>query len=134
MQGVVLEAVAGIDRVDAFSEVHRGAPGDARGSSANSLKAEFLGDYNYAFATNAGAVEVWNDVRQAADCPAVDAYRQALVDSLRSGRIGVQEPDNRDAASEATPADLKPAPNVQCPTADDAAFGNSDIWSYSSLR
>ncbi len=136
MLGVVREAAATATSVAPFASVHRGQAGDARGSSANSLTAEFLGDYNYAFATNAGAVEVWNDVRQAADCPAVDAYRQALVDSIGAGRLGVQEaeePDNRDAAAEATPAELRPAPNVQCTQTEDSAFGNTDIWSHSSL-
>jgi hypothetical protein len=54
-----------------FSEIHRGEPGDARGSSQNDLAAEFLGDYVYAAATNDYGAAVWNDVRNAADCDAV---------------------------------------------------------------
>lgn len=106
MQGVVRHAPAGLAL---WSTLHRGAAGDARASSQNNLAAEFLGDYNYAAATNDAVVAVWNDVREAADCPAIDAYRQALVNYL----TGV---------SSTPPA--APRPNVDCPP----TFGNTDIW------
>src|SRR4051794_13452365 len=97
------DAPAGTGATGAFGELHRGAPGDPRGSSANALISEFLGDYVYAAATNDRAVAVWNDARFAADCPAIDAWRQALQNG--------QSP----------PA---PAPQQQCP----GNFGNSDIF------
>jgi len=105
MQGVVRHAdFAGAGT--SFTTLHRGVTGDARGSSANSLTGEFLGDYNYASATSEFAVATWNDVRNATDCPAVDAYRQSLM-------------------TETTADDLPaPAPAQQCPP----TFGNSDIF------
>src|SRR5919204_394326 len=107
-QGVVRHAdFAGAGTT--FTTLHRGLAGDARGSSANALVDEFLGDYHYAFATNAFVVAVWNDARNAADCPAIDAYRQAIADG--------------NATSSSTDP-LRPAPNNQCP----ATFGNTDIW------
>src|SRR6266542_4016941 len=80
-----------------------GPNGDARGASANSLTGEFLGDYNYAAATRDFGVGIYIDVRNAADCPAVDAYRQSLADGSPIA---------------------KPAPQQDCP----ATFGNSDIF------
>jgi hypothetical protein len=109
MQGVVLHAdVASNGSIGAWSELNRGPTGDARGSSANALTDEFLGDYDYAFATNEFGVAVWNDSRNAADCPAIDAYRQSLIDGDPIAR---------------------PAPQQDCP----ANFGNTDIYggSYS---
>jgi hypothetical protein len=110
MQGVVRHVLVGPGgALGSLSDVHRGATGDARGSSANSLTGEFLGDYNNAVATRTYGAAVWNDVRDAADCPAVDAYRQSLAT--------------------ATPMTSAPAPGTACP----ATFGNSDIWSFSTL-
>jgi hypothetical protein len=102
--GVVTHAdVAASGTVGAFSQLHRSPPGDARGSSQNDLTAEFLGDYVYAVATRDYGAAVWNDVRNAADCPAIDAWRMAL----------------RTGDSVATPA-----PQQDCPP----TFGNSDIF------
>ena len=105
MQGVVRHAEGGLT---GWATLHRGALGDARASSANSLAFEFLGDYNYAVATRDYAAAVWNDTRDAADCPAIDAYRQSLVAGAPIAR---------------------PAPNSACP----ATFGNSDIFGGSYL-
>jgi hypothetical protein len=76
--GVVTHASISGGTVGAFSEVHRGAPGDPRGSSQNNLVIEFLGDYVYAVAGNSYAAAVWQDARNAADCPAIDAWRAGV--------------------------------------------------------
>lgn len=99
----------GSGAVGTWSDLHRAArTGDARASSANALTDEFLGDYNYAFATDAGVVAVWNDARDAADCGPIDVYRQKLID-------GTATSDANDPA--------RPAPNNDCPP----TFGNTDI-------
>jgi len=105
--GVMRRAPVSGASTGAFTTLHRGVPGDARGSSANSLTAEFLGDYVYAAASRTYGAGVWNDARNAADCPAIDTYRQSIVDGQA-----------------ATP----PAVQQQCP----ANFGNSDIYSFTS--
>jgi hypothetical protein len=86
-----------------WTGLHRSMPGDPRGSSQNNLVLEFLGDYVYAVATRTYGAAVWNDVRNAADCPAIDAWRA----SVQSGG--------------SVP---RPAPEQDCP----ATFGNSDIF------
>jgi hypothetical protein len=88
------------------TEVHRGPPGDPRGSSQNDLQAEFLGDYVYATATNDYGAAVWQDARNASDCPAIDAWRM----SLRTGDEVERPAPQQDSA----------------PT-----FGNTDIFGWS---
>ncbi|MGZ8513933.1 MAG: sialidase family protein [Candidatus Limnocylindrales bacterium] len=100
MQGVVRH---GTGTLTNWTDLHRGAVGDNRGSSANALADEFLGDYNYAVATNDFGAAVWTDVRNAAVCDAIDTYRQSLVDGA--------------------PID-RPAPQQDC----DPQFGNTDIF------
>ena len=109
--GVVLHASSSSSPgtpTGAFTQLHRSPPGDPRGSSANALISEFLGDYVYATATRTYGAAVWNDVRNASDCPAIDAYRQALENGSTS----------------ATPPDVQ----EQCP----ATFGNSDIYGFTT--
>ena len=110
-QGVVRHADVNpaTGAIGAWSDIHRAPTGDARGSSANALIDEFLGDYDYAFATNDFVVAVWNDARNAADCPAIDAYRDDVADGT--------------AAGESTDP-TRPAPEQDCP----ATFGNTDIF------
>jgi hypothetical protein len=133
--GVVKRASVAGGSVGAFSEIHRGARGDARASSQNDLAAEFLGDYVYAAATRTYGQAVWNDVRNGADCPAVDAYRQALHDeAVATGQQTAEAEEPRGAdEGESEPAqeeDSAEAPDVQqaCP----ATFGNTDIYGYTT--
>jgi hypothetical protein len=58
----------------------------------------------YAAATRTYGAAVWNDARNAADCPAIDAWRAALQ-----------------AGNSSVPA---PSPQQDCP----ANFGNTDIY------
>jgi hypothetical protein len=128
--GVVLHANSSASSVGAFSQIHRGLPGDARGSSQNDLAAEFLGDYVYAAATRSYGAAVWNDMRNGADCPAVDAYRQALHDAaVDSGQQTAEAEEPRgessgEAAADDPAAPQPPAPQQQCAP----NFGNSDIY------
>lgn len=74
------------------------ASSDPDGSSTNSLRAQFLGDYITAVADASHIYAVWTDSRNATPCAAVDAFR----------------------------AGTGPKPNVitQCPN----TFGNTDIF------
>jgi hypothetical protein len=102
--GVTLHADVGAGgALTNWTVLHRSPAGDPRGSSQNNLVLEFLGDYVYAAATDTYSVTVWNDTRNAADCPAIDAWRA----SVQAG----------------TPT-ARPAPQKDCP----ATFGNSDIF------
>jgi hypothetical protein len=74
-------------------------PSDPDVSSANSLTAQFIGDYNGAAASPDGSFWFsWTDTREGATCAAVDDYR----------------------------SDTSPKPNIydSCPV----GFGNSDIF------
>lgn len=101
--GVVKHADVSGETVGPFATLNRGMAGDARAASANALTDEFLGDYVYAVATNTYGAAVWNDVRRASNCPAVDAWRMSL-------ETGASVP--------------RPAPEQDCL----ATFGNSDIY------
>ena len=108
MMGVFRHATTGADGAPgSFATLHRGTPGDARASSANALQFEFLGDYVYAVATRTYGAGAWTDTRNAADCPAIDAFRASLY---------------------TTSPLAKPAPGTACP----ATFGNTDIYGWSS--
>src|SRR5438876_6226986 len=106
LEGIVKHATIGAGGAPTgWTEILRSQAGDPRGSSQNGLTAEFLGDYVYAAATNTYGAAVWNDVRNAADCPAIDAWRASL-------RAGVPL--------------TRPVP-CQSPA---TTFGNSDIFSF----
>ncbi len=109
--GVFLHAKVGASGTGAFTEVHRGASGDPRASSQNNLLGEFLGDYVYAAATRTYGTAVWNDTRNAVDCPAIDAWRLFL----RNGGTIVP----------------RPAPQQDCPS---LTFGNSDIFGLTTAK
>src|SRR5207245_7149026 len=96
--GVVKRADISNGAPGAWSELHRSPPGDPRGSSQNNLWLEFLGDYVYAVATPTYGAAVWNDVRNAADCPAIDTWRAAAQTAVQNG----------------TAAPTKPAPEQHC--------------------
>jgi hypothetical protein len=103
VQGVVRHAdVGAAGALSAWSTLHRGAVGDARGTT-RTLNREAVYDYNYAAATRTYGAAVWMDTRNAASCPAVNAYRQSLIDG--------------------TPI-TAPSPLTDCP----AQFGNEDIF------
>jgi hypothetical protein len=103
MLGVVRQASVSHGHVGHFETLHRGETGDARGSSENNLCCEFLGDYNYVSASRTFGTAVWNDVRDAAVCTAMNKYRASLIT--------------------ASPLP-KPSPLKDCPP----RFGNSDIF------
>jgi hypothetical protein len=131
--GVVKHADVGTGgTVGAFGQIHRSPGGDPRGSSQNNLAAEFLGDYVYAAATRTYGAAVWNNTRRAADCPAINAYRQALHDQAMAIGVPVADPEEPRGEEDAVHKAMKTqepdavAPPVQqdCP----GNFGNSDIF------
>jgi len=62
----------------------------------------------YAVATEQYGAAVWNDVRNGADCPAIDSWRAAA----------------QEAILEDLTVPAAPAPAQECP----ATFGNTDIF------
>jgi len=72
------------------------------GSSYNNLMEQFLGDYIGIVAGPSSAYLVWTDARNAAQCPAVDAYRNAIYGGSTTA--------------------IAPNPDTQCAT----NFGNTD--------
>ena len=133
--GVVLHADVTDGSVGDFTEIHRGESGDARGSSQNNLAAEFLGDYVYAAATRTYGAAVWNDVRNAANCPAIDAFRQDLHDEATATGVRQADPEEPRGAEEfekdhgmlAEPTDPATPPDVAV-ACSGRTFGNSDIY------
>jgi hypothetical protein len=108
MQGVARHADVGAGgAVGSFTTLHRGAVGDARGTT-RTLNRELIYDYQYAAAARDYGIVIWMDARDAAVCPAVNAYRQSLIDGSP------------------IPA---PSPLTDCPP----TFGNLDIYSGSFL-
>jgi hypothetical protein len=106
MQGVTRHADVGPGgALSGFTTLHRGAVGDAR-ATTRTLNREAIYDYQYAAASRTYGVTVWMDARNAASCPAVNAYRQSLIDG--------------------SPI-TAPSPRTDCP----ATFGNLDIYSGS---
>jgi hypothetical protein len=110
-RGVLLESPIGAGGAPTgWVPVYEGPTGDARGSSQGRiLYNEFLGDYVYAIATRTYGVGTWDDTRRTADCPAMDAWRQASAN----------------AGHQVFPA---PWPLADCPM----TFGNNDIFSAST--
>ena len=86
-----------------WTTLHTSPIADARGSTAQTFPAEFLGDYNSAWATNSGVFGAWNDVRDTTLCPEVDAWRQSVLDGSPTA---------------------PPAPQNDCPD----TFGASSIY------
>jgi hypothetical protein len=108
MQGVARHADVGAGgAVGGFTTLHRAAVGDARGST-RTLNRELIYDYQYAAAARDYGVVIWIDARDAAVCPAVNAYRQSLIDGFPI---------------------TAPSPLTDCPP----TFGNLDNYSGSYL-
>ena len=106
--GVFKVAAMGPGGPSAWTTLNRSPVRDPRASSQNDLKAEFLGDYVYADATNAYGVGVWNDARAGQVCDAINTWRMNLRTMEDAG-----DPPN---------------PVVSCPP----GFGETDIWSFTT--
>jgi len=104
MQAVVRHAEA--SDLSTWTTLYRGVVADTRASSYMSfggLKQGYLGIYQAAIATRDAGIALWTDIRNAERCPAIEAFRQSLVDG---DRLPV------------------PAVGTDCPP----TFGNSDIY------
>jgi hypothetical protein len=88
MLGVVRHASWG--SLGTWTTLHTGPTADARGSTTNGVAAEFLGDYNSAWATNSGVFGAWNDARDASVCAAVNTWRQSLAVGSPTAKPAVQ--------------------------------------------
>jgi hypothetical protein len=108
LHGVLRSAAMGSGGAPAdWTTDYVGRSGDARGTGFGGYNyEEFLGFYISAVATRSYGAGAWTDVSRAADCPAIDAWREA---SLKADTV-------------VTPG---PWPLADCPS----NFGNSDIWS-----
>jgi hypothetical protein len=78
-------------------------------------------------------MSVWNDVRNAADCPAIDEYRQELHEEAEATGAPTAEPEEPRGAEEhghhQEEEEEAEAPDVQQECAPN--FGNSDIFGAS---
>src|SRR4051794_17918261 len=132
--GLLRSGVAGDGTPSGWSPIDTGMPGDPRGSSQNNIVAEFLGDYVYAIATRTYGAGVYNDVRNARPCDAVNAYRQAYEEGVRNGTLPPiateDSPAEHDDAADAEPAAAPAKPSItgRCTP----AFGDSDIYGATS--
>jgi hypothetical protein len=90
-----------------------GPAGDDRGGALGPTGSNFAGDYVYVAATRDYGTGVTTDLRNAADCPAFDAWRMSLL----------------------TPTPL-PFPRLNdpsvCPPDRNRDFGNSDIYAFTN--
>jgi len=113
LRGVLRSAVIGRHGAPRdWTTRYEGPSGDARGTSLAVWNyPEFLGFYVYAIATRRYGAGAWTDVSRTADCPAIDAWRQASLE----------------ADTVQTPA---PWPQADCP----ANFGNADLASATTAR
>lgn len=104
MQPVVRHADA--SDLSTWTTTYRGEVGDARASASPSFGGRTVGDLGIhlaAIATRDAGIALWTDIRNAARCQAIEAFRQSLVDG-----------------------DRLPAPTIgeDCPP----TFGNADIY------
>jgi len=84
--GVVRHADIGGGGADQLDDSVLVAAGRSAWLGPDNLAAEFLGDYVYAAATRTYGAAVWNDARNAAVCPGINAYWAALR-GVHRGRL-----------------------------------------------